>query len=97
MDQLIRFPFNEAYEFQKRRGIQSLLHGPPHWLQVFDNCLRLDPKCDTKTKLHYAMFAAFHDVARLSDYNDPDHGKRVHQYFELPIRVMNAIHGNSKY
>jgi len=52
------------------------IHGWPHWLRVWENGSRLAARTGANLTL-VALFAFTHDVARLNDGWDVDHGRRA--------------------
>ena len=77
--------------YLKNHETLGLIHGPPHWVAVYDNCLKLDPTCDSKTREMYAIFAFFHDAARTHDGQDNNHGNNIVKKFTFPTPIEYAI------
>jgi len=51
------------------------IHGWPHWVRVRENGLRLAEATGADIQV-VELFALFHDIGRVNDNHDPDHGKR---------------------
>lgn len=55
--------------------IEEGIHGFSHWARVVDNGLDISKHNGANPKIMIA-FGLFHDVKRLNDHEDPDHGYR---------------------
>jgi uncharacterized protein len=55
-------------------GVESD-HGPIHWARVLEIGLELAKETGADTDI-VALFAIFHDCARINEWGDPGHGKR---------------------
>lgn len=66
-------------------------HGVIHWARVYENGLRIASESGANIAV-VELFAVFHDAARISESDDPEHGFRGAElaksmrgeYFELP-------------
>jgi uncharacterized protein len=58
------------------------IHGFAHWQRVHENGLRLAQLTGADRHV-VAYFAFLHDICRLSDGRDRDHGKRAAGYIDL--------------
>ncbi|MCC6781322.1 MAG: hypothetical protein IT457_00655 [Planctomycetes bacterium] len=52
------------------------IHGAPHWARVRANGLRLCERTGANPRV-VELFAFLHDVCRVDDGTDPDHGRRA--------------------
>ncbi len=52
------------------------IHGWDHWVRVYENGMRL-AQINGADREVVAMFAFTHDMARLNDGHDPEHGPRA--------------------
>ncbi|BBM87248.1 hypothetical protein [Candidatus Uabimicrobium amorphum] len=59
-------------------------HGISHWARVLENGLRLAESTHADKDV-VTLFALFHDSKRVSEYQDPQHGKRGAE-FALAMR-----------
>ena len=50
-------------------------HGVAHWARVLENGLRLADKTGANVEV-VILFAVFHDSMRVSEFSDPQHGRR---------------------
>jgi uncharacterized protein len=55
------------------------LHGFNHWIRVRENGLRLASLNGANTKV-VELFAFTHDICRISDRSDPQHGPRASKF-----------------
>ena len=55
------------------------IHGFQHWKRVRNNGLRLAHFTRARTDI-VELFSIFHDLKRLNDDADPDHGKRAAEF-----------------
>lgn len=62
------------------------LHGWSHWVRVYENGLRLADR-NGADLLVVNLFAFTHDMARLNDGRDPNHGPRAAD------RIVNELQG----
>jgi uncharacterized protein len=64
------------YGQSKFRCGPASVHGPAHWQRVLSEGLSLAEESGADVVV-VALFALLHDVCRLDDGGDPDHGKRA--------------------
>jgi uncharacterized protein len=55
----------------------SILHGPDHWQRVAEYGAKLCEATPGADPHVAALFAVLHDIQRLNDGYDPDHGRRA--------------------
>ncbi len=63
------------------------IHGAPHWARVRQNGLLLLQRTGANRKV-IELFAFLHDVERLNDGSDPDHGSRA---ADLAIELSGTL------
>src|ERR1700760_2233686 len=56
------------------------IHGPSHWMKVFNNATLLAQKTDRADLVVCQLFALLHDCAREDDGSDLKHGPRAASY-----------------
>ena len=75
--------WKEVTEGFNSRGL-SRIHGPDHWHNVEDVGLKIAHLLEAFGKYVdrdvVRLFAVLHDSRRVSDGNDPDHGRRAAEY-----------------
>ena len=57
------------------------MHGMAHWLRVRENGLRLAELTGADRQV-VKLFAFIHDAKRLTDWPDPEHGRRAAEFAE---------------
>jgi len=75
------------------------VHGPAHWLRVMKNGLEIADETYADREI-VRLFALLHDVCRLRDHKDPEHGERAAQlvlelnnsYFSLSPERLDLLH-----
>ena len=65
-------------------------HGIVHWARVRENGLYLAEHTGAKTHI-IELFAIFHDVKRIKDGPDPEHGLRGAKYATLAQKSLFSI------
>lgn len=75
----------------KQNPLESPLHGPKHWDAVARNGERLAIATGANV-LVTQLFAYFHDLCRIDDGNDSDHGRRAAKLaMELRFKLFKSL------
>ncbi len=66
------------------------IHGAPHWARVRENGLRLAKVTGANTEV-VELFAFLHDLKRLDNGKDPDHGRRAAEFVKTIRHLLGTI------
>ena len=73
---------------------KNSIHGPSHWARVERNGLYIAKRNGADQRVT-RLFAVFHDCMRLSDGNDPEHGKRAKHYILTIAEKLISLERNA--
>lgn len=68
------------------------LHGWSHWMRVRENGLRLAESTGADWDV-VVLFALFHDIARVNDGHDPEHGRRAAEVVRRMAAELDGFNG----